>query len=80
MQDRNVDVFEKIAYTCRQLNSVSTGLHFFNLIIQCNLDQTESVKRALLKCFDSAEMAFAYNKSTEPGLSGNFVFCRIHRY
>ena len=38
---------ESIAYTCRQINSCSTALQFFNLVMKCSLDQLDTVKLAL---------------------------------
>ncbi len=58
---------ERIAYTSRQLNSTSTSLQFFNLVLLCELEQLEDVRVTLLKCFDSTEVAYAYNTSTEGG-------------
>ena len=68
-QDYDVSAIEKLAYTCRQLNSCSTALQFFNLVVQCSLDQIEEAKVALLKCFDLVEVAYAHNKSAESGQS-----------
>lgn len=64
MQDCDTDVF---AYTSRQLNSSNTSLSFFTLVVLCSLDQMDLVKTALLKCFDSVEIAYAYNKSAQQG-------------
>ena len=67
MQNCGIDTLERIAYTSRQLNSTNTSLQFFNLLILFGLEQIEEVKAALLKCFDSTEIAYAYNKSAQPG-------------
>ena len=68
-QDCDISAMEKLAYTCRQLNSCSTALQSFNLVVQCSLDQTEEENVALLKCFDQIEVAYAYNKSAKSGQS-----------
>jgi len=60
-----VEELEEIAYTSRQLNSTSTSLQLFNLVVLCSLQQVESVKCAMLKCFDSVEVAYAYDKTAE---------------
>lgn len=67
MQDCDSDIYEKIAYTSRQLNSSSTALPFFNLVVLCDLQQVEPLKVAILKCFDSMEVAYAYDKSAQAG-------------
>ena len=59
-----------MAYTCRQLNSVSSALHFFNLVAQCDLDDVDVVRNALTRCFDRVEVAYAYDKSAALGKFG----------
>ncbi len=56
----------KMAYTCRQLNSTNTALSYFHVAVLCKLEQAEMVKTGLMKCFDSAEIAYHYDKS-KPG-------------
>ncbi|XP_064402226.1 uncharacterized protein LOC135347981 [Halichondria panicea] len=53
----------KMAYTCRQLNSTNTALSYFHVAVLCKLEQAEMVKTGLMKCFDSAEIAYHYDKS-----------------
>ena len=65
VQDCSVEELEGITYTSRQLNSTSSSLQLFNLVVLCSLQQVESVKCAMLKCFDSVEVAYAYDKTAE---------------
>ena len=70
MQGCDVDLMQRVAYTCRQLNSSSTSLRFFNFVVLCCLEQIEDVKSVLLKCFDAAEITYAYDKSAQ-----GLLFC-----
>ena len=67
-QNCNSDTIEEIAYTSRQLNSTSVSLGFFTLIMLCELEQLSDVKHAILKCYDSTETAYVYNKSAQQGM------------
>ena len=68
---------EGIAYTSRQLNSTSTSLQLFNLVVFCSLQQVELVKSALLKCFDSVEVAYAYDKTAETSAPGETLCSKL---
>ena len=56
-----------MVYTSRQLNYSSSTLKFFTLVVICSVEQIDSVKSGLLKCYDSTEVAYAYDKSAQPG-------------
>ena len=44
----------EMAYTSRQINSLSTSLQYFILTVLCEVDQ----------CFDLVEVAYQYDSST----------------
>ncbi|XP_064394256.1 uncharacterized protein LOC135341587 isoform X1 [Halichondria panicea] len=46
----STEVIEKMVYT----------------IVICSVEQIDSVKSGLLKCYDSTEVAYAYDKSAQP--------------
>ncbi|XP_064394263.1 uncharacterized protein LOC135341587 isoform X2 [Halichondria panicea] len=62
----STEVIEKMVYTSRQLNYSSSTLKFFTLVVICSVEQIDSVKSGLLKCYDSTEVAYAYDKSAQP--------------
>ena len=69
MQDYSSEDAEEMAYTSRQLNSLCTGIQFFNLVVLCSIVQQQQVQKAIEKCFDSTELAYCY-KQGAPALEG----------
>ena len=66
IQGSSNETLEKIAYNSRELNSSFVSLKNFSLITLCDTDDTDDidkVKRAHKVCFDTTEVAYAYNKS-----------------
>ena len=58
---------DSIAYTSRQLNSTSTSVHYFNLIVLCPLNKVDMAVATIGKCFDSVEVAYAYDEEASLG-------------
>ena len=50
---------KRLAYTVRQINSVSTSLEVFNFVLITAIEQMEMIANSLSCCFDTVEMAFA---------------------
>ena len=81
IQNCDTEAIEKVAYTSRQLNSASTSLKFFTLVVICQVKQLDHVKSGVLKCFDSTEVAYAYDKSAQPGMCNcHYNYYGIHLY
>ena len=63
IQGSSSETLEKIAYNSRELNSSFVSLKNFSLITLCDTDDIDKVKHAHKVCFDTTEVAYAYNKS-----------------
>ena len=62
-QESTLQDAEEMVYTSRQLNSLSTSVLCFNLVVFCNTSQIYEVKNIVSKCFDSAEIAYCYKEN-----------------
>ena len=62
-QDCTQDEMESVAYTGRQLNSTCASIQLFNMAVHCKLEQTEMLVKSMYKCYDTVEMAYAYNEA-----------------
>ena len=58
---------ESVSYTGRQLNSTCAAVHFFNMAVLCQLEQKEVLVSSMSKCYDSVEVAYAYNEEAPLG-------------
>lgn len=64
MQECSLADVEEMAYTGRQLNSLSTGVQCFNIVVFCSVSQQHIIQEGIKKCFDSAEIAYCYRDGT----------------
>lgn len=63
MQTCTLEELEEVGFTSRQLNSLSTSIHLFTMVVLCDIDQQQQVSKALLKSeYDSVELAYAYDR------------------
>lgn len=62
MQECSLADAEEMAYTSRQLNSLSTGVQCFNIVVSCSVSQQHIIQEGIEKCFDSAEIAYCYKE------------------
>lgn len=64
-----------MAYTSRELNRLTAGIKSMNVVVLCSIEQQPSVKAALEKCFDSAEIVYAYDQRKP---LSNSKYCWFH--